>query len=303
MVIFARVVECGSISATAIALDLSKSVVSQHLKSLEQELGVILLNRTTRRQVLTPAGRDFYEQCLRLNSITQQAWDAARETQQLPMGLVSISVPHALIGPIVAPAIGALTAQYERITPTILANDQRINLIEENIDLAIRVGETGVSGDRQVRLGQFRDVLCASPQYIAQHQLTSAVLIDSPERCLQCDYIANDWQGTQITHHAWHKTTRQLITLEFVGNRFVDSLPTVLAMAKAGAGLALIPDFVFNMCQQQRTLANVLPEYEFVRLPVHARHAFGKQPPTVVRLCIEAIKQQIDGFSDGADAD
>jgi len=93
MSVFAKVVESGSISAAAESLNLSKSVVSQHLKVLEDELGVGLLKRTTRRQTLTPAGKDFFEKCQQMNQLATQAWDNARESQITPKGHIHITAP------------------------------------------------------------------------------------------------------------------------------------------------------------------------------------------------------------------
>ena len=186
MAIFCKVVDCGSISGAAKELNLSKSVVSQHLKSLEQALGVQLLNRTTRRQVLTPAGRDFYQQCTRVQNISQQAWDDARQAQQQAVGSVSISAPHALIEQVVAPAIGALVAEHGRISPRLNADDQRVNLIGDDIDLAIRVGRMPSSDYMQRKLGQFREVLCASPSYLATKKLSLETLASSPEQQKNC---------------------------------------------------------------------------------------------------------------------
>ena len=98
MSVFAHIIEAGSITAAADSLKISKSVVSQHLKSLETELGVPLLKRTTRRQTLTAAGERFYEQCRRLNDVADTAWTEAQETLQEPQGKVRITAPNALDG-------------------------------------------------------------------------------------------------------------------------------------------------------------------------------------------------------------
>lgn len=86
MAIFAHVVETGSVSAAADKLNVSKSVVSQHLKTLENELGMVLMKRTTRRQTLTDVGEQFYLKCKELNSIAESAWDIASDYQTEPQG-------------------------------------------------------------------------------------------------------------------------------------------------------------------------------------------------------------------------
>ncbi|MFA6051417.1 MAG: LysR family transcriptional regulator [Methylobacter sp.] len=292
MVIFSHIVETGGISAAATELKLSKSVISQQLKSLEHELGVSLLNRSTRQQVLTPAGQSFYQQCKQVNEIALQAWDNAREAQQLALGSIRISAPNALMEPIVAPAIGGLVERHEGITPTLISDDCRVDLIKDKIDLAIRVGGMPSSDYKQRKLGSFKDVLCASPGYIEKHNITSQLLSGGNAKYPEFNYVSNSWQGAHIQHTFSHKITKEPLKLSFTANRLCNSLPAVIAMAKAGSGLALIPDFVLN--KHRQNLIAVLPDFESEAVPIYAVYAFANTPPTLVRLSIEAIKQEIE---------
>ncbi|NQZ08396.1 MAG: LysR family transcriptional regulator, partial [Algicola sp.] len=264
MTLFCRIVECGSISGAADSLEMSKSVLSQHLKALEQALDVMLLRRTTRRQVLTPAGKEFYQRCVQMNEIAEQAWQGARETKLVPVGPIKISAPNAFIDTIIAPVIGELTARYPDIRPHLVADDQRLDLLEHEIDLAIRVGELPSSGYRQRRIGSFTDVLCAGPDFISQNQSSLSSLTTTTT----LDYIANSWQGSKISQSLQHNQTGDTIELDFVASRFANSLQAVLAMAKAGAGIALIPDFVFSQYQQNGELVALLPDYHSPSVPV-----------------------------------
>lgn len=291
MVIFSHIVETGGISAAATKLKLSKSVISQQLKSLEHELGVSLLNRSTRQQVLTPAGQSFYKHCKQVNEIALQAWENAREAQQLALGSIRINAPNALMEPIVAPAIGGLVERHEGITPTLISDDCRVDLIKDEIDLAIRVGEMPSCDYKQRKLGYFKDVLCAAPSYIEKHNITSQLLSGSNAKHPEFNYVSNSWQGVHIQHTLSHKITKEPIKLFFTANRLCNSLPAVIAMAKAGSGLALIPDFVFN--KHRQGLIEVLPDFECKAVPIFAVHAFANTPPTLVRLSIEAISQEI----------
>lgn len=291
MVIFSHIVETGGISAAATKLRLSKSVISQQLKSLEHELGVSLLNRSTRQQVLTPAGQSFYKHCKQVNEIALQAWENAREAQQLALGSIRINAPNALMEPIVAPAIGGLVERHEGITPTLISDDCRVDLIKDEIDLAIRVGEMPSCDYKQRKLGYFKDVLCAAPSYIEKHNITSQLLSGNNAKHPEFNYVSNSWQGIHIQHTLSHKITKEPIKLFFTANRLCNSLPAVIAMAKAGSGLALIPDFVFN--KHRQGLIEVLPDFECKAVPIFAVHAFANTPPTLVRLSIEAISQEI----------
>ncbi|OUS30867.1 hypothetical protein A9Q99_04990 [Gammaproteobacteria bacterium 45_16_T64] len=296
MMVFLRVVDCGSISGAAEQLAISKSVVSQQLSALEKALGVSLLNRTTRTQILTPAGRDFYQQCQKIEKISQQAWNDAQEAQHLPVGPVTITAPHALIESVVAPAIVELLVNHPGIRPTILANDQRINLIDEGVDLAIRVGDMPNSNFKQRLLGRFSEVLCADSRYVKQMNISEAALIDDKELRHQCDYIANAWQGGAIQHRFIHSETGTVGDLSFNATRFADSLPVVIAYLKGASGLAFIPDFLMSTISEEKPLVNLLPNHHSDPVSVYGVHGFGKHLPHVVELCLNAIKKKMDGM-------
>jgi len=293
MSVFAKVVECGSISAAAEDLSLSKSVISQHLKVLEQELGITLLKRTTRRQTLTAAGAAFYEKCQQMNQLAQEAWEGARESQLTPTGSITITAPHALMGNIVAPAIGELVSVYPAIIPHLVADDGRIDIIEHGIDLAIRVGESASSSYRQRRIGQFRDILCGSPQYISQYGDVLDFSDDLSEKMAVCNYVANVWQGKYVVHHLYHQSQSEPVTLMMHPTRFADSLPTTLALIEAGAGLGIVPEFIFSQRQHVGCLEEAIPGSYLAPTSVYATHAFNSSMPLLVRLCIEAIESRL----------
>ncbi len=293
MLFFMEIVESGSISAAAARLGISKSVVSQHLKVLETELGLTLLTRSTRQQSLTSTGQQFYKRCREMHDVLYQAWQEARDHQQLAMGALRISAPHALIGPIVAPAIGDLVSANAGITPFLIGNDNRANLIEDKIDLAIRVGKMPSSEYKQKKIGGFFDVLCASPEYLKKHDVSPEQMLAAHLSMQQVDYVANSWQGTLITHGLKAKQTNDVIKLSFTANRQCNSLPAVVAMARAGCGFAFIPDFVFRPYAQSGELVEVFPDYVCEYAPVYAVYAYKGQPPTLVRLAIEAIKGKL----------
>lgn len=114
MAIFAHVVQQHSISAAADKLGLSKSVVSQHLKALEQAIGITLIKRTTRKQTLTPAGEAFYVRCQAINQLADEAWQQTQSHQLEPQGKLRLTIAHGFID-IVAPIIGRLIEQLSLI--------------------------------------------------------------------------------------------------------------------------------------------------------------------------------------------
>jgi DNA-binding transcriptional LysR family regulator len=292
MSVFAHIVETGSITAASELLVLSKSVVSQHLKSLENELGIVLLKRTTRKQTLTTAGKAFYQQCRILNQVANNAWLDAQQSKAIPQGKIRITAPNALMETLVAPAIAQLLPQYPLLKPELISHDHHLSLMSEDIDLAIRVGQSKESSLKQKRIGEFRDVLCGKPEYIASKPWQELA------------YIANTWQGNEINHQL-HSQARQKINsathinktkTEFIyvadAHCVTNSFYTCLALIKAASGIGIIPDFHLKSLSTE--LIEVFPEHQLPINTVYALHSFGNQTPLSVDVCLQAIMTQLN---------
>lgn len=293
MSLFAHIVESGSITTAADNLGLSKSVISQHLKLLETELGISLLKRTTRRQTLTHAGQAFYAECKKLNDLADFAWQQALDSQQMPQGKIVITSSDALMATLVAPAIGGLMKAYPKLRPELISSDQPLNLMENHIDLAIRVGPSSENALMQKRIGQFRDVLCG----------TRRVIDNEGE---QAGYIANQWQPASIQHHftaladSQEKAETTNGKYHFIADITcrADSFHTCLSLLEAGAGIGLTPDYIFN---QKPHLAALFPNHQLDVNPVYALHPYPKQPPINVTTCISAIEKQLSALKSKSD--
>ncbi len=286
MSVFAHIVETGSITHAAESLQLSKSVISQHLKALELALGVTLLKRTTRRQTLTSAGIDFYAHCKELNSIADRAWLQAQEVLEVPKGVIRITAPNALMETLVAPAIGQVMSQYPLLKPELISSDQQIDLITENIDLAIRVGQSKDSLIKQRRIGEFRDVLCSQkpPLKKAQKQ--------KPADMSDSAYIANAWQGKKIEHLFKGKdNTANEFQFKTEARCQANSFYTCLTLIQSGPGMGLIPDF--KLVSIDPPLHEVFPGYRLSVNPVYALYTYDKQLPLSLKVCLSAIEQQL----------
>lgn len=291
MAVFAHIVETGSITAAAELLQLSKSVVSQHLKTLEQNLGITLLKRTTRRQTLTAAGQDFYQHCKALNHIADQAWQQAQEVLEVPKGKVRITAPNALMETLIAPAIAEVMKEFPLLYPELISSDIRHDLMADNIDLAIRVGQSGDSNIKQRRIGEFRDVLCASAVLLAQNNIAEAA------------YIANSWQDKKIRHEFKSSKTQASkikastikgqvpLIFEAEARCITNSFNTCFTLIEAGAGIGLIPEF--RLASKESILKPVFPDYQLPINPVYALHTFAAQLPMSVSVCLNAIEQKL----------
>lgn len=296
MSVFAHIVETGSITAASELLELSKSVVSQHLKSLENELGIVLLKRTTRKQTLTVAGKQFYQQCKILNQVANDAWLEAQQSKAVPQGKIRITAPNALMETLVAPAIARLLPQYPLLKPELISHDHHLSLMSENIDLAIRVGQSKESTLKQKRIGEFRDVLCGKPEYIASRSWQGLA------------YIANTWQGHEICHQFHTQVKPAPLSKKQVDNQtgqttgeliyaanahcITNSFHTCLSLIKSASGIGIIPDFHLRSLSSE--LVEVFPEYQLPLNTIYALHPFGDQTPLSVNVCLQAIMTQLN---------
>lgn len=168
MLSFVKVVETGGFSTAARQLDLSTSAVTTHVKWLEDRLGVRLLNRTTRNVSLTEAGRSYYERCVQILSEIEDAEGAVQELQAKPRGVLRLNI-HPALSQLVAPLITKFTALHSEVSVRVSMTSRLIDLVEQGVDLAIRRSTPADSSLIVRRIGSFRLVACASPDYIAKH--------------------------------------------------------------------------------------------------------------------------------------
>ncbi|TMP28197.1 transcriptional regulator [Pseudoalteromonas rubra] len=277
MSLFAHVVEAGSLSGAAEKLGLSKSVISQHLKVLEQELGVVLIKRTTRRQFLTEPGKRFYEACKSLNQIAEAAWEDIQAQQVEPEGSVHITAPNALIESLLTPIIGELMQQYPGVLVKLTCDDQHLDMMAHNIDIAVRIGTSKDSTLKQKRLGRFRDVLCGHARF-------------SKEKLTQAPYIANAWEGALITHQFITENGEEK-TLTPKVSCITNAFHSTVSLIRAGAGIGLVPDFYLKHFLKDVTV--LLPQASLSENSVYLLTPFSKHTPMAVQVCMDALSAGI----------
>lgn len=166
---FVHIVEAGSLTGAAERLGVSLTAVVRTLAALEQEIGVRLLNRTTRRIALTDEGREYFERCRRLLADLEEAENALSDRQLTPSGRLAITAPVMFGRLHVAPVVTDFLVAYPEMRARLLLLDRVIDLLEEGIDLAIRIGPLPDSSLVAIPLGATGRVVCASPDYLARH--------------------------------------------------------------------------------------------------------------------------------------
>ncbi len=261
---FVRVVEAGSITKAAEQLDMVKSAVSRRLSDLEKRLGVSLLTRTTRTQVLTDSGKSYYEKCLRLIDDVVEVESQISNEHTALKGRIKISAPLNFGIAHLGSALRKFNEQYPEIVFDIDFNDRKIDLIEDGFDLAIRISRLNDSSLIARRLTQVRMVLCASPKYLQENgtPLTPQELLTGHVK-LQYKSEPDHWvfkakKGKEIPVKV--PSVLNSNNGEFLCQAAID-----------GLGLIYTPDFICYKAIHSGQLQPVLSKYlHNVEVPVHA---------------------------------
>ena len=167
LAVFAEVVDAGSMSAAARRLGMSPSAVSQTIRALEQQGGVTLLHRSTRKLALTEAGERYYPHCQRMLEAARAAAQSLQHARDAPTGELRVSAPVGFAAH-VAPALAPLVAEAPQLRLRLLVDDAMIDLIDARIDVAVRIGRLADSSWVARKLCDFDTILCASPEYLAR---------------------------------------------------------------------------------------------------------------------------------------
>ena len=168
MLSFVKVVDTGGFSSAARQLNLATSVVTTHVKRLEDRLGVRLLNRTTRSVSLTEAGKAYYERCVQILSELEDADEAAQTLQTRPRGVLRVNTSPG-IPVLLAPSIAEYSKLYPEVKIHLTATSRMLDLVDEGFDLAMWYAAVADPGLIIRRLAQYRVAACASPEYLATH--------------------------------------------------------------------------------------------------------------------------------------
>lgn len=288
LAVFAALVRAGSFTAAAEQLGLTKAMVSQHLARLERELGVTLLVRSTRRMALTEAGAAFHADCERILAETDAAIARVGENRAAPRGLLRITAPVNYGSTVIAPALAGFLRRYPEVRAELALDDGIRDLIGDRFDLAIRGGPLRDSGLRAVRLAGFRQLLVAAPAYLETR--------GRPRR--PQDLAAHDAILLSVlsTPAHWSFTARNGVQtrVQLAPRAQADSAAAVRAMALAGAGVAVLPDFMVEADLAAGDLLHLLPAQRLPEGSFHAVHA-NLHAPAKVHAFIEHLRASIAG--------
>lgn len=272
MSLLVAVADAGSLSAGGETLGLSPPAVSRALAALEQRLGARLLERTTRRLRLTEAGERFLEHSRRLLAELAEAEAAVAGVHSEPRGTLRLTAPVQFGQLHVVPILLAFLDQHPALRAEALLLDRPVDLIEEGLDLAVRLGELPDSTLLARRIGLVRWQACAAPSYLQQHGVPR-----SPEELRRHCLVAT---GASAAPVAW----------PFSGGRVrlqprltVTSNAAALAVAVSGWGITRLPSYQVAEALASGQLTVLLEQHESAPWPVHVIHAGHAQLPAKVR--------------------
>lgn len=285
MTAFTKVVESGGFSAASRRLNMSVTMVSSHIQALEERLGVRLLNRTTRKVSLTEAGRAYYERCSQILAEVAEADEAVGELQSTPRGVLRLNIAQAVAG-VIGRVIAAYVGRYPSASVDMTMTDRMVDMVEEGYDLAVRVTPMPDSNLIVRRLASFRNILCASPAYLARHGAPKSPQDIAAHNCITYQYYpyGHDWRFLSGTSE---------LSVRVSGNFSCNSAAALVQAGVSGVGLLLVPSFMAETEVKAGLLVPVLKdslaavEFEVCALYPHRRHLSAK-----VRAFIDLLTEQ-----------
>lgn len=284
---FVAVAETGSFTEAAKRLGRDASIVSRRVSQLEQQLGVRLLSRTTRRVALTEVGA-LYQR--RVQGVLDELANATREASDVaaaPQGLLRVSLPVTFGRQWIAPLLPPFLARYPHIRIDARFSDRQVDVVAEGYDIAIRVGVLRDSSLTSRKLASYRYLLVAAPAYLAAHGKPRTPDDLKRHTCVGFTGLSS-WPDWPLTRGGQRKTVRPS------GPLIADNSEAVLGAAIAGLGITFTASWLAGPALREGTLVEVLPGWSSKREGgVYAILPPGRLVPAKTRLFVDEIAKSI----------
>nr|WKF61890.1 HTH-type transcriptional regulator DmlR [Paraburkholderia busanensis] len=287
--VFLRVVQAGSFTAAALALQMPKTTVSRRVRELEAHLGSRLLHRTTRKLRLTEAGTAYFEQCRGIAKQLDDAESAVQRIRGTPGGWLRITLPYSFGATWIAPLIAGFCTRYPDVRLDILATHVPLDLFDDDVDVALRLGTLPDSSLVARRLGSFSTSIYASPAYVERHGAPA-----SPDELHQLPTLALH-QARRDSGYTWplRRTGRKPVHYA-VEPVIVASDPVlVLDAARAGQGLLLAMDASMAPEVEAGRLVGVLPGWIGPQQDLNALFPQERVPSPKLQAFLQYLKAQL----------
>ena len=285
---FVSVVNEGSFSNAATAMQLSPQLVSKYVSKLEERLDIRLLNRTTRKVSLTEAGTDYFQHAQQILLSIDDMESKLGGLQQNPKGTLRISAPVSFALKHMAQLVTDFQMLYPSVMVDLQLTDRKVDIVEEGFDIALRIGQLKNSSLIAKHVAPIRVILCASPDYLKKHGTPSKPEDLKNHRYLHYSYMERnakeaiyEWLGTE---------DGQLSGAQLNGKLSSNNGDLLVNAAIAGGGIALQPTFIASEALSRGELVVVLPDYEPETLGLYAVYAHRKLLPHKIRCFIDFIE-------------
>ena len=286
MAVFVKAVEGGSFAKAADELNLSAPMVGKHVRQLEQQLGITLLNRSTRRQSLTDVGRHYYERCKIVLAEVDAADAIARESKNLAQGHLRISASINYGTHCLAPVLGGYRQRYPQVTLGLELSDSVVDLIAEGFDAVFRVGTLPDSCLRARELASYRMVICASPEYLAVHGAPRKPADLVHHECLRFTH----WSPREVWYFDGPQGREEV---EIQGALSANVGQALKEAALHGTGIILQPEALVAADLKAGRLMQILPSYVALALPVHLLTAPGRLRTQKLQSFVDYVVQTL----------
>jgi len=283
---FVQIVDKGSLTAAADALDTSLPSVVRVLASLERHLQVRLLNRTTRRMHLTDEGAQFLERCRAILSQLQEAEAALSSRRVEPQGKLAITAPVVFGRRYITPIVNAFVRRYPKVNIDLLLVDRFTNLVEEGLDVAVRVGELPDSSLVAVPVGQARRVICASPDYLRRQGKPRVPQDVAAHRCVRFTGVAprDEWD---------FRMGRREVAIPITSVISCNQIDSALQACIDGLGLGMFFSYQVASHRKAGELKYVLEKFEAEPRPIQVIFPHSKLLSAKVRTFVDECVAQL----------
>ena len=286
MNVFVKVVEQGSFARAAERLAMSTSAVSRHVADLETYLSTRLLHRTTRKLSLTESGQAYFERALHLLADLEETEAVVSSSTVTPRGTIRLTCSTSFGVPYLAPAIGAFQARYPDVRFDISASNRFVDLVEEGLDLAIRIGELGNANLIARRIGGMRLIACASPGYLKRKGMPRHPDDLVKHNCFTYEYspLKNVWPFRDNRNRQNNE-----LRVRVDGSVHANNGEMLAAIAAAGVGIALEPDFVVKPLLASGELVEILKGYRPAPYNIYAVYPSRRHLSAKVRTFVDFL--------------
>jgi len=281
MQVFTEVAERGSLTGAGEALDISRAMVSRYLESLETWLGARLLHRTTRRVSLTDAGAEALHRCRQVLELTQEVQAAAGARNAAPSGKLRVTTSNSFAQAHLAAAIADFLKRHPRTQVELIVLERAVNLVEERIDLAIRIGNQLDATLVARRLATCHSVVCATPAYLAAHGKPARPEQLRSHSCLTHAHVGRtEWRL---------RRAGETVKVPVSGPLQSNEVAVTRQAALEGLGIALLPTYFIGADLAEGRLVRLLPGYEPETLGIHAAYLSRLHQPLLLRAMLDFL--------------